>query len=240
MTTRSIGEILANAAPAKQRRTFQPVRRNSYQAGQREKRHWVPIGSSNREARKLIALRLKAAEQFDRQEKQPGSRNGPLGHIGIEVLRALYSIVNFKTGRLDPSIDHICSKIKRSRAAVVAALARLRQHGFLNWIRRTEKVENDGPGPQVKQISNAYWFSMPAKFAAWVKRKMEPAPAPEDDNARREAEAAAVKQMLNDEGYSAIAQYYAPDSSTGSILNRIGQQLDFNASSLSGQNSDPL
>ena len=46
--------------------------------------------------------------------------------------------------------------LRRSRDVVVKALARLRQHGFLNWIRRIEPTGiEDGSGPRVRQIPNA-------------------------------------------------------------------------------------
>src|SRR3546814_19650743 len=56
----------------------------------------------------------------------------------IELLRELYRIVDYKTGRLDPSIGYLMRQLRRSRAAIVHALARLKEHGFLEWIRRTE------------------------------------------------------------------------------------------------------
>ena len=156
---RSIGEIAFGLPAAKCTRSFQPVRRNSYYANDRRaERIWQRLGSNNRDARRLIAARMKAAEYYDRRHKEDGKRNGALGHIGLEVLRELYRIVDFKTGRLEPAIATICERIRRSRTAVVAAMARLKEHGFLDWVRRSEPVDNPGAGPQVRQITNAYGF----------------------------------------------------------------------------------
>src|SRR3546814_16618597 len=82
----------------------------------------------------------------------------------IELLRELYRIVDYKTGRLDPSIGYLMRQLRRSRAAIVHALARLKEHGFLEWIRRTEPTGNVGFGPQVRQITNAYRFCLPPEI----------------------------------------------------------------------------
>lgn len=114
------------------------MRRNSYRAGEQEGRFWRPVNPRDKWAH------IRAAEAYDRQRKQPGKRNGPLGHIALELLRELYRIVDYRTGRLDPSIDYLMRQLRRSRAAIVHALARLKDHGFIEWIRRTEPTGNEG------------------------------------------------------------------------------------------------
>ena len=193
----SIGEILAKAQPAKVRRTFEPCRRNSYDVNDRRSRTaWRPIAGTNREARRLIGARMYAAEQFNRAHKRPGDREGLLSLVGLEVLRELYRIVNFKSGRLEPSIDYICRKVRRARATVVRALDRLRKHGFLDWIRRTEPTRNEGAGPQVRQVTNAYWFSVPAGARHWVDKVCGPAPAPDCAIAHQEDQETELELML--------------------------------------------
>jgi hypothetical protein len=54
-------------------------------------------------------------------------------------------------------------KLRRSKDAVVRALQALRAHGFLDWLRRYVPTGQEGRGPQVKQTSNAYRLSMPAR-----------------------------------------------------------------------------
>lgn len=239
MSARSVHDVIAGHYP-KARRTFQPVRRNSYHAGEREHRIWGPIADTKANARKLIALRLQAAEFYDRRNKEPGKRNGPLGHIGLEVLRQLYRIVDFKTGRLEPSIDYICGKIRRSRAAVVAAMARLRFHGFLNWIRRTEPTENEGAGPQVRQIPNAYFFGLPERAAAWVKRKLVGGHPPDDDVQRRADAAADMEAMLDTLPVADRMAAIIDDTALAQALAGLGRAIEGDgASSPSGQNPGP-
>jgi hypothetical protein len=197
VTARSIGELLAGLEPAKRVRSFQPVRRNSYYASDRRSTSlWRPIASNSREARRLIAARLKAAEHYNERNKQPGERQGPLGDVGIRLLRELYRIVDFKTGRLEPAIDTLCRRISRARATVVKYLAKLKEHGFLDWVRRSEPIEDaDGAGPRVRQITNAYGFALPAA-ATWVKRILGNGPAPDCELARRETDRAETQAML--------------------------------------------
>jgi hypothetical protein len=179
-------------------RTFQPVRRNSYYANDRRSvALWRPIAPNSREARRIVGARMKAAEFYDRRHKEAGKKNGPLGHVGLEVLRELYRLVDFKTGRLEPAIATICEAIKRSKQAVVDALKRLKEHGFLDWVRRAEPIDDaEGAGPRIRQISNAYGFSLPKFAAAWVAKKLGNGPTPDCELARREAAATELEAML--------------------------------------------
>lgn len=238
----SFGEILGGLEPAKAARTFQPCRRNSYYANDRRALSvWRPIAGSNRQARLIIGARMKAAEAYDRHRKKPGERNGPLGHIGLEVLRELYRFVDFKTGRLEPAIATICEKVKRSRAAVVAAMARLKEHGFLTWVRRTEPTDNAGAGPQVRQITNAYGFDLPKAAADWVKRKVGPAPAAECELDRQRADAADTRAMLDQVTDAEFVDFVVDDPEMAARLKAIAEALSKkdSASSPSGQNPAP-
>lgn len=227
---RSIGELTRGVLGG--RRTFQPVRRNSYHAGERESQVWRPIDPRE------IGARMKAAEHFDRVNKQPGKKNGPLGHVALEVLRELYRLVDYKTGRLDPSIAYLQEKLRRSRVAVVGALARLRINGFLEWIRRTEPIEDaEGVGPRVRQITNAYGFNLPEIARKFVRRIMAKAPPPADDAFRRAQDTAEVEAMLDRLSPADQARAIASGSGLEDALARLGAALEASdASSLSGQN----
>lgn len=239
MTARTLGGALDRGPRPNGRRTFQPVRRDSRHRGEREERIWRPLGGTRREARQFIGAMLQAAEFYELHNKQPGKKNGPIGHVGIEVLRALLlRFADWKTGRLEPAIATICEKTRRSRAAVVAALARLKALGFLDWIRRTEPTENVGAGPQVRQISNAYGFDvmrLPRSAAAWVRRVLSNGPPPDCDRARRAADAADVEAMLDSVPAEEQARFIA-DGDLGEALAGLGRALDESASSNNGQN----
>lgn len=239
MTARAIGDVLNGTTGPKVRRTFQPVRRDSRHAGEREHRIWRPLGRDAREGRRFAGAVMKAAEFYELRNKPAGKKNGPIGHVGLEVLRALFRFVDFKTGRLEPAIATICERIRRSRAAVVAAMARLKDHGFLDWIRRTEPTGNVGAGPQVRQITNAYGFDLarlPRSAAAWVRKILLGPPTPDCEVARQEQATGDVEAMLDTLSCEEQAGALADDPGLRDALAGLGRALDSSASSPGGQN----
>lgn len=82
-----------------------------------------------------------------------------LRRIDVTVLEALLHTLDFATGRLDQAIETIAGRAGCHRNSVIAALRRLRAHGFVAWVRRTVKTGNDSEfAPQREQTSNAYHF----------------------------------------------------------------------------------
>ncbi len=163
------------------RRTFQAVRRESRPVGAFEADFWK--STDKRQARQA----LTAAERFERKHKVKGRRNGPLGHVGLEVYRALWAFVRYSDGCLCPSIERLMKVCARSRGAIVAALKRLKAAGFLKWVRRFEYT--GGPrgvrGPQVRQATNAYALGLPGAALALL----PPPLIPDDELSRQEARA---------------------------------------------------
>ncbi len=179
------------------RRTGSPVRRRSLPSGRCEAVFWRRVD------RREVPRILRAAERFDRLRKRAGERNGPLGDIGLSVLRELLRLVDFRTGRLDPAIDTLMARLRRSRSAVVAGLARLRGAGFLSWLRRFEPTENAGRrGPQVRQATNAYRVELPPAAAA-LAPSVPPPPA--DFEAARAARAAEIRAYATEDFDAGVA-----------------------------------
>ena len=186
-------------------RSGEPVWRNSYYVGQIEDRIWKPIkGGKVRSAKRWSAAVLKGARAFElrtrleRQEQEPGTRNGALGEVGLAVLEYLHDRVDFETGRLDPAIRTIAEAIGRAYSAVHQALVRLRRHGFLEWMRRSEPIESPEPGgPQVKQASNAYGLLVPAAMRSWLARLIGSGPAPACEEERRQRREEELQAMLS-------------------------------------------
>jgi len=157
------------------RRTHAPIRRNSKPAGKCEGSFWRPTTPG------FVKQIVLAARRYEIANKEPGARNGPLGVVALEILELLSNLVDYRSGRLDPSLDYLMKKLRRSRDAVVRALAALRDHGFVDWLRRFETADSAGDrGPQVKQASNAYRLSMPAAARAILGRYGKKAPLPAD------------------------------------------------------------
>ena len=240
MSARPIGDLLLGRE-TKQYRTFQPVRRLSYHLTDRRALSiWKPIADgSAKEGRKFWGALLAAAEKFDESHKAPGKRNGALGAIGLRVLRELGRMVDYRTGRLDPSIETLMARTRRSRAAICAALARLRDHGFLDWVRRTEPVENPAPfGPQVRQAANAYGIDVARlpECAAGIVRRIMGWLSPVAEKVKRARAEKAARSSWADMTVEQQCQHQ-PDPATARSLAAIAASLfKENAISLSGQN----
>ncbi len=63
------------------------------------------------------------------------------------MLRLFVNLIDFRTGRLEPSISTIMDRLGRSRDTIVRALKNLRAHGFIDWLRRYEPTGNEGAAP---------------------------------------------------------------------------------------------
>jgi len=138
-----------------------------------------------------------AAERFERAGRQKGERSGPLGAVALEVLRELVRLIDYRTGRLEPALTTLMRRVKRSKDAVVRALANLRTHGFLDWLRRWEPTGDTDGGPKMKQATNAYRLALPAAAEKLLGHHASPPPAPDDIAHAQAAQAATVVAMVN-------------------------------------------
>lgn len=206
------------------RRTGAPIRRHSRTAGRCELGFWRPFNPRE------VARYMLAAERFERVNRETGKRSGPLGPVGLEVLRELLRLIDYRTGRLEPSLRYLMERLRRSRDAVTRALAALRKAGFLDWLRRWEPTgAKDGEGPAIKQATNAYRLALPATALRLLGRLAGDPPPPVDDEHRREDHAAQARAMLD--GLPLWEQGSAADSG------RLGAALDMLARSVVGRES---
>lgn len=167
------------------------VRRHSYARG-REGVFWRSVNGKDL---KEIVL---AARRYERLTKAKGSRNGALGHIAIEILDYMKNLVDYRTGRLEPSLDYLMEKLGRSRDAIVRALKALRTHGFIDWIRRYVPTGAEGYGqPKYQQTSNAYRLSLPQRAKRMLGRYGQSAPIPDDFTQMEEQAEADREDMLS-------------------------------------------
>lgn len=194
-----IGTVLGRVLDKKQARV--PVRRHSYRCGHYETRFWRK--TSRQEVRRI----LLAAKRYELILRRRGRRCGPLGSVAIEVLEYFANLVDFRTGRLEPSLDTLMRRLKRSRDAIVRALKNLRAHGFLDWLRRYTPTGNEGPGPQVRQASNAYRLHLPERAKELLGWRGLPEPLPEDCEHAQEVRRAELEQ------HSKLISHEDPDLS---------------------------
>ncbi|TNC45263.1 helix-turn-helix domain-containing protein [Rubellimicrobium rubrum] len=218
---REIGAVLdggpgGHAGAGRGGRARHPVRRGSRLVGTCEGAWW------RRTDRAEVRRVLLAARRYDLAGRRPGRRNGPLGHVALEVLDLLANLVDRRTGRLDPSLAWLMGRLKRSKDAVVRALANLRTAGFLDWLRRYEPTGCEGRGPQVRQTSSAYRLSMPPRAARLL---IGEPPLPDDvaqDLEDRRQDLAAVKAGL---GLDELAVVEVDDGPLGRALASLGRHV---------------
>lgn len=214
-------EPIGNFAPTRTgRRTGQPVRRNSYIAGRERGVFWR--GIEREDLRKI----LQAAKRYELANRSAGQRSGPLGSVALEVLELFCNMVNRKTGQLDPSIDTLMQKLKRSRDAIARALKALRAHGFLDWLRRYVPTGNEGRGPQVQQTSNAYRLFLPAAAARLLGRLGLPVPLPDDVRATQDARKAEIEAHRSTLSLAELPLFDIDDPALAARLSRLGGLID--------------
>jgi hypothetical protein len=128
---------------------------------------------------KKAAVRLwHRARDFDRGTHQPGQHGGVVGHTGLAVLHTLiFDFLNHRSGRLDPSYAAIAAKAGVCVRTVATALARLRELGILNWVRRCAERWADGRFV-LEQETNAYGLLPESQWRGYRAPLEPPGPAP--------------------------------------------------------------
>jgi hypothetical protein len=230
-----IGAVLGGPTPSggapggRGRRGRDPVRRGSRLAGTCEGAFWRR--TDRQEVRRVVL----AAKRYELAGRQAGRRRGPLGHVGLEVLELLANLVSHRSGRLEPSLRYLIEKLRRSKDAVVRALAALREHGFLDWLRRHEAVELvEGPGPRVRQVSNAYRLSLPAKAARLLGHWLSSPPLPDDVTQEREDRAAWIAAHKAALPLSELPLVEVEDDRLARILGELGRAVEAKARAARG------
>ncbi len=214
-------------------RARDPVRRGSRLAGTCEGAWWRPVPRA--EVRRVVL----AARRYELAGRQAGRRRGPLGHVGLEVLELLANLVSYRSGRLEPAITYLMGRLKRSKDAVVRALAALREHGFLDWLRRHEAVELvEGPGPRVRQVSNAYRLSLPARAARLLGHWLSAPPLPDEVVQAREDRAAYLAEHKAALPLSELPLAELEDDRLARVLGELGRTVESRARAMR-ERTDP-
>jgi hypothetical protein len=194
------------------RRSRQPVRRNSLMTGPWEDQFIRPIDWT------LHDDIARAAERFDRDRKnrEAGERNGPIGSIGLELLRELLKLARNCEGKVFPTLTTLAERIGRCKSTVVAYLRRLADLKIVKWARRIEPADGEWErGPQVKQISNLYRLSLPKALQRYVRRPKPPA----DEAARKAAMLAQLKAYEREEAAEGIDAAIAKGKARAEAMN---------------------
>ncbi len=201
------------------KRTGQKVRRHSRPKG-REGIFWRPM--RRQEARQIVL----AARRYEIGTKEKGKRQGALGHVAIEILDYLTNLMDYRTGRLEPALETMMKKLHRSKDAIVRALKALRQHGFIDWLRRYVPTDNDGWGVQVQQTSNAYRLFMPKRALRMLGRYGKKSPLPDDVTHALAEQAAQLEIWRGEMSLPELARFDVEDEKLAASLAKLGALIE--------------
>jgi len=127
---------------------------------------------------------------------------------------------------LEPSYVALAERTKLSISAVAEALKRLVASGFIVIQRRCEPTGNEGPGPRLRQITNAYRVELPA-LAAKLLRTAPPAPSPDDARHRRQEARAERERMIGQlpAWQQPVVRANVDDRSMADVLESLGRAV---------------
>ena len=114
---------------------------------------------------------------------------------------------------------------------------RQRVTGFLDWLRRHERVEvvEDAPGPRVRQVSNAYRLSLPARAAQLLGHWLSSSPPLPDDVAQeREDRAAWLREHKASLPLSELPLAEVEDDRLARVLGELGRAVAARARAVQG------
>jgi len=129
---------------------------------------------------KKAAIRIyHKAVEWNRRGKLAGCHGGLIGsHVLLVLHTMIFDFLNHATGRLDPSYHAIQRRTRLCRQTVAKALARLKELGIINWIRRCSE-DRDADGRFVlRQETNAYGILPPTQWRGYFEIETPGAPHP--------------------------------------------------------------
>jgi hypothetical protein len=171
---------------------------------------------------------LFLSEALERRTRPAGARNGVVGYIGLDVLRALlFRFMNRDSGRCDPSYTALQAATGHCRQSISNALKRLEACGILRIARRLvrEVVDNGGfPMTVCRQGSNLYAIQEPGEQA----ERLPERPAPVARQFPKGAYAALAKVLgwqksrpLHDVDHGGVRSRILSDSLKFPVVGRV-------------------
>jgi len=132
-------------------------------------------GSTTKDARfvpmpKKAAIRIyHKAVEWNRRDKLAGKHGGLIGsHVLLVLHTLIFDFLNHRTGRLDPSYSALQKATRLCRQTVATALARLKELGIINWIRRCIEDRDELGRFVLRQETNAYAILPTSQWHGYV------------------------------------------------------------------------
>lgn len=131
-----------------------PVRRGSKRVDTRQAPQFVPMN------RNQTAKVYFVAERMECRTRKFGHQDGDVTRNGLLVLSVLlFHFLNYRHGRLDPSIQAIAERAHCCVRSVCYGLARLKACKILDWVNRC-RPEWTELGFRLVQETNAYYIKL--------------------------------------------------------------------------------
>ena len=128
-------------------------------------------GSTTKQTRfvpmpKKTAMRIyHKVVKWNGSGKLAGCHGGVIGsHVLLVLHTLIFEFLNHGTGRLDPSYKAIQHKTRLCHQTVAKALARLKELGIINWIRRCREDRDEDGRFVLRQETNAYAILPPTQW----------------------------------------------------------------------------
>ncbi len=142
-------------------------------------------GSTTKQARfealpKKTAMRIyHKAMKWNGSGKLAKCHGGVIGsHVMLVLHTLIFEFLNYGTGRLDPSYAAIQRKTRLCRQTVAKALARLKELGIVNWIRRCREDRDEDGRFMLRQKTNAYAILPPTQWRGYTEHASPEPPDP--------------------------------------------------------------
>ena len=255
MAIMTIGEAAGLAARTgfrdarKPRRVASRSRAGSAEAGTFENQFWGrhAKGDTNRIVQHAQVARAEARRR--RQEAKetgivPSDQERAMAQLtnnALAVLRALADYARNCRGRVYPSYDTIASIAGVAKRTIARVLNALESAGLVVRRRRYVRIAAKGPGPRVRQTSNAYRIAMPKWIAPLIPRWLIPAPKSADQQQHEADAATELQEMTRSETCEQTAVAHGPtDPEMTRLLLKIARGIDRDSASAKTAQDSPI
>jgi len=162
---------------------------------------------------------IVAAEGLERATKREGRRNGSLGYVAVQILRALLFRYSAKGRITSPSYDELQRRTGLCRPSIRAGLKRLQASGLLHIVRRITRKRIDRVSPLTGlpecfigsgQAANVYLLKLPRLLSIAPTERKRRKPSSQPDLNKQTEENKKKEKRLSSQWKKAVADAFSP------------------------------